>query len=345
MTSRGRTASRKVSAYLGEYSHLGDTGRAYAIGFGAILIIAIPFLLLDLAVLLLTGKDLGWFPAEPLDSGAAAAVADGTPESAEQILALMEPLKQPALHVIAATDSGVISKIGGLPAAPAPFVWPDWQGRPLAFLAQLDLAEMGEHAVPDLPESGLLYFFYDAEQSTWGFDPSDRGSWRVLFFPAGEELTSIDAPPTLVRHGLFAEKRVTFRRIASYPSTDRLPIGPNNISMDDWDEVDVRRGAAFGDLPRHQVGGLPNPVQGDSMELECQLAFHGINCGDGTAFSDPRAERLKPGSADWRLLLQLDTDDDIDMMWGDCGTLYFWIRADDLRKCEFSAVWMILQCC
>jgi uncharacterized protein YwqG len=30
--------------------------------------------------------------------------------------------------------------------------------------------------------------------------------------------------------------------------------------------------------------------------------------------------------ANWRLLLQLDTDDAAGMKWGDVGTLYFWIK-------------------
>ena len=31
-----------------------------------------------------------------------------------------------------------------------------------------------------LPE-GLLLFFYDADQSTWGFDPKDAGSFAVIY--------------------------------------------------------------------------------------------------------------------------------------------------------------------
>lgn len=49
--------------------------------------------------------------------------------------------------------------------------------------------------------------------------------------------------------------------------------------------------------------------------------------------------------SEWRLLLQLDSDDASDMMWGDSGILYFWIREADARAGDFSNVWVILQCC
>jgi uncharacterized protein YwqG len=54
---------------------------------------------------------------------------------------------------------------------------------------------------------------------------------------------------------------------------------------------------------------------------------------------------MSSAPADWRLLLQLDTDNDAGMMWGDTGTLYFWIREQDARAGDFSKIWMILQCC
>ena len=48
----------------------------------------------------------------------------------------------------------------------------------------------------------------------------------------------------------------------------------------------------------------------------------------------PNTGRLR--AADWRLLLQLDTDDEASMMWGDLGRLYFWITGDALRRRAFD---------
>ncbi len=50
--------------------------------------------------------------------------------------------------------------------------------------------------------------------------------------------------------------------------------------------------------------------------------------------------------ANWQLLLQLDTvrKDDFELMFGDCGRIYFYIRKDDLKARRFENVWLILQC-
>lgn len=46
------------------------------------------------------------------------------------------------------------------------------------------------------------------------------------------------------------------------------------------------------------------------METECQLASKGIYVGNPEGYQDPLVPELKAGAAEWKLLLQLDTDDD-----------------------------------
>jgi uncharacterized protein YwqG len=100
----------------------------------------------------------------------------------------------------------------------------------------------------------------------------------------------------------------------------------------------------FQGLPQHQIGGFPSPVQGDIMELECQLVSHGIYCGDESGYRDPRATELGASARDWKLLLEFDSDDDLDVMWGDGGMLYFWVREQDARAGKFADTWLVLQC-
>ncbi|NOT29697.1 MAG: DUF1963 domain-containing protein [Planctomycetes bacterium] len=80
------------------------------------------------------------------------------------------------------------------------------------------------------------------------------------------------------------------------------------------------------------------------MELECQLVTNGVYCGDSSGYQEPRAKELEAGQTEWRLLLQLDSDERAKMMWGDAGRLYFWIRESDLCEHDFDKAWLILQC-
>jgi uncharacterized protein YwqG len=99
-----------------------------------------------------------------------------------------------------------------------------------------------------------------------------------------------------------------------------------------------------GDGPAyHHLLGHPETIQGD-MQLECQLASHGLYCGDSSGYEDSLRAHLEEGAKDWRLLLQVDSDDDVGMMWGDVGRIYYWIREVDLRAGNFGNVWFVLQC-
>ncbi|MFH0821680.1 MAG: YwqG family protein [Pseudomonadota bacterium] len=251
----------------------------------------------------------------------------------------------PAVLLVSAGAGRAFSKLGGLPEVPPQFDWPMWKGSPAAFIAQIDLAELPpSHGLEGLPQNGRLYFFYDQEQSTWGFDPEDKGSWRVIYVPASVDLVNAEAPAGLGKDYVYREKRWAPKTIQSIPSVERLGEDvPAEFDMA-YEIVEELRSAYAAEGPEHQLGGFPNPIQGDSMELESQLASNGLYCGDPSGYSDPRAVDLAPGASEWKLLLQVDSDDDTNMMWGDCGRLYFWIRGSDLAAGDFSKVWMILQC-
>ena len=91
----------------------------------------------------------------------------------------------------------------------------------------------------------------------------------------------------------------------------RRTKAPGGLSRDEqfaYAEALEDRGAVI-----HRLLGHPDPVQGD-MQLECQLASNGIDCGDAGGYRDPRVPALRPGAADWRLLLQIDSDDAAGMM-------------------------------
>lgn len=254
---------------------------------------------------------------------------------------LVAPLAAPAVHVVASHEFEE-SYLGGKPVLPVGIEWPQWQGRKLAFLARISLPKIQQAQRIDwLPEEGALLFFYDAEEQPWGFDPQDRGGCRVLHVP---DLEGAGDGRTPLEEEFFPRIPVAFRSIQTLPSSERAIVDVLGLSDAESERYWELRDESFRGEPKHQIAGFPFPVQGDCMELECQLVSNGLYCGDSSGYQDPRADLLAAGADDWRLLFQIDTDDGADVMWGDCGTLYYWVRVQDAREGRFDNPWLILQC-
>jgi uncharacterized protein YwqG len=92
----------------------------------------------------------------------------------------------------------------------------------------------------------------------------------------------------------------------------------------------------------HTLLGVATPVQ-DVMEVECELASSGVAFRDRP--QDPGGVMaLETRAREWRLLLQVESDGNAGMMWGDAGCLYFWIREQDLLARRFDRTWTLFQC-
>lgn len=237
------------------------------------------------------------------------------------------------------------SKLGGHPDLLASFEWPWHDGIPLSFVAQINLADMPHEELSEqLPTTGLLSFFYDAQQRVWGFDPADAGGWSVFFFDHPSDLAPAQFPDKLPEVGRFRCRALDPRTELTFAPWEFAEVEALNLTRDQL--------MAYSDLiadddargPRHRLLGHPDPVQGD-MQLECQLAANGLSAGNPKGYRDPRAAELKPGAVRWRLLLQIDTDDEAGMMWGDVGTIYYWIHESSLAARRWNETWLCLQCC
>jgi uncharacterized protein YwqG len=240
------------------------------------------------------------------------------------------------------------SRLGGIPDVASGFVWPRFSGRPLSLIAQINCAEASRFD-PDetLPGSGILQFFYPVEgDQPWGFDPMDKGGAVVLFMSRGQ-LAPAEVPAELENSSILPANGVAFRPFASLPSPGSTSYG--SLGMSEVQE-EAYRSVSSG-LPSDWVPRQPAHIllghahEMSDMQLECQLVTHGLYCGNASGYNDPKAAELALGATDWRLLLQIDSDDDLNVMWGDAGTIYFWIRRADLQQLRFDNTWTILQCC
>ena len=87
----------------------------------------------------------------------------------------------------------------------------------------------------------------------------------------------------------------------------------------------------------------------NEMLTECEYVTRGIYRGDATAseaLTDEERAEIADAAKDWTLLLQLSTieKEGFELMWGDCGMLYFYIKKQDLAARRFENAWFLLQC-
>jgi uncharacterized protein YwqG len=193
-------------------------------------------------------------------------------------------------------------------------------------------------------------FFYDLKDQPWGYDPKHLDGSRVVYFPPEADLAPARVPD---RKLVLPEWGIRFTPSSTVPiggsrDYDRLKAaaGFSEAEEDKYGELAhhfAQRGRPSGNRSLHQMLGHAFNIQGD-MQLEAQLVTHGLYAGNEKGYKDPRRPELEKGADEWMLLLQLDSDESADVMWGDSGMLYFWIREADLRARRFEKAWMTLQC-
>ena len=237
-----------------------------------------------------------------------------------------------------------VSRIGGLPDVPKGFTWPNWKDVPMSFIAQVRLEDIAGFApAKKLPQAGMISFFYDSKQDTYGGSPDDRGGWAVIFFDktACEALTTSGAPIGLLESAIFNSYPLSFSREFTLPTS-----AAQHLVNFDWTDAEVRGYEDFLSvfptsddytLPHHRMFGHPNQMQ-DDMQLQSALYSNGL-----LSIDDPQAAILSQKKEEWLLLLQVDSDARTGMKWATSGMLYFWINAAELNSWNLENTWLVLQ--
>ena len=270
------------------------------------------------------------------------------------------------VHVQRAAEEGIpvgASKVGGHPDLPQDIEWPAWH-EPMAFLAQVNLAEVAPHDTEHaLPQSGLLSFFYETDgeplyAELWGrpqpgraedYPSTDSRAWRVLYFPEGRSPLRRH-PPGVAREGAYyAPCAVSYSAELSIPDPDSSEIVVLGLSEAErhayinmyYDERSPNRGS-WAD-PGNRLLGYPFDLGGSTL-VECDFE----SCGITGALWHRVAEEQRPSlesevARRLRLLLQLDSGEAAGMDWAGGGVLHFCIEHAALARRDVSRVWLNMQ--
>lgn len=222
------------------------------------------------------------------------------------------------------------SKFGGVPYWPKNTPYPtNAEGRPLAFLAQINLAQVP--TLPDWPNAGILLFFIDSEDDLLGLNFDNRteqSGFKVSYFPEIQEdktklLTKLptNAPVFINNKGfmLFEQKEA--------------PISTGDCHFEEM----------MGESIYDFVEKFENPDEAEAQYRELsQAAGHKLGGYPDFVQEDPRYESEE--SAEYILLFQADTDVNIGLMWGDMGVANFFIKPQDLKAANFSDIYYNWDC-
>lgn len=258
------------------------------------------------------------------------------------------------------------SKIGGKPHVSQNFVWPyfeskDYDGivknRPLAFLAQFNLAEVKPFDKDNLlPDKGMLYFFYEPMGLGFGYSPEERGSGRVIYCEDISSLCEADFPSDLPQKLRLSERAISFSSALNLPHYTEFNKGNiygeyTDLDAQEWREYNEAK-EQFGYpqcfTPHMQMKLLGYVVPGNEEHtVSCAKASSGIYCGGGAEKLSPEREnKFKKNSDDWILLFQMGSMDDAELegLMGDIGCCVdFYIRKQDLKNKNFDNIWRVFD--
>lgn len=211
------------------------------------------------------------------------------------------------------------SRLGGVPDLPVGMAWPDRDGVPMEFIAQINCAQVAS-LDPRLPAGGTLLFFYNSQ---WTSSDNDREARCCAVIHSEAELARATPP------------RVEWKsEFANEPQTAPYLHGLAQIRFE----------------PTVVVPGGVSPFITEPLS-EFWQDFHSEHSSEMAGTDESGHENFLLGYVDEQdyvdahangtedqLLLQVDSDDAADLNFGDCNKLFFLLTKAELAARDFTNV-------
>ncbi|HEY9801516.1 MAG TPA: YwqG family protein [Leptolyngbyaceae cyanobacterium] len=229
------------------------------------------------------------------------------------------------------------SRIGGVPDLPLSVPWPQNTSSDsyLCFILQINFAELPTFAKNPFPKRGMLYLFADE---------NENGAEQLVFYDGSELLEPRHLPEdtrlitdwydNLVTHRLEFELFPDIPRWATndfYKLCDRLNL--DELKLDDLGRT----------LSENSVGKLLGHVSGIGHDPR-EDAYIVREVNPEWLYNYEQRQILDMTRAhNWHNLLEVESSETVDLMFGDAGYLQILIREEDLKRLDFSQVYVNLE--
>jgi uncharacterized protein YwqG len=210
----------------------------------------------------------------------------------------------------------------------------------LPFIAQFNLADLRPYNVEGLlPESGILYFFYNMEP--YGNDFLKPENWRVIYHEDADDASAPPAPPlSIPPHLDYKVRAVAFQNEVTFPHVETYSLESRiELTEEEWGAYSDLHYELRANADVHQMLGYADDVQPYALENSYEgvrdVFFPGTSPFKSLSRQEQNEEIFQG-----RLLLQISREKLANMQFGRGGSLFFFIREQDLKARDFSKVWV-----
>jgi len=258
----------------------------------------------------------------------------------------IESLLKPAIRINQKTsikESHLgISKFGGTPDLPTGMDWPKFEGRPMIFLAQINLDEIKQYDFEnELPDKGIVYFFihFNEPENEFGTEYQfifDKKEYKVIYSESAE-LQNVDFPEELIAEYHFKPTRMEFQPFFTFPSRETLEI---ESLVDEDQENSYSFNDSYGNHEGEQILGYTMPIQYD-VTWDWAFSYLDFKTYELTDTDKAKIDSIRP---DFVTLLQFSLENSytgFEKIGISIG--YFGITKKDLKNKDFDNTILIFQ--
>lgn len=232
-------------------------------------------------------------------------------------------------------ETRLTSHFGGTPDVPKGFIWPQYKDENLEeiysidFIVQFNCEELKKYDKENLlPSEGLISIFYDIEGQPHEGYSDDNGCLRVFFFSNIKELVLAEYPDDISE----------MQRLPYYS----LNMG-NKFTYPSYEDYELLFGKKKED-ERNRTYLLLDNLHTSQQDEDLKVFGWG-DVIQNSILADLKEKDTKISVEKQVLLLQANSiqNDDFELLFGDCGSIFMYMNKDDLLKCKFENVYLQLQ--